>query len=69
MFLKIETDDGVSGWGEPVIEGGAVGVDHVRPADTRPGQCPDDLRGQQLPAMRISGRKVLQIDAGATGLG
>jgi galactonate dehydratase len=23
MFLKIETDEGVSGWGEPVIEGRA----------------------------------------------
>lgn len=24
MFLKIETDEGVVGWGEPVIEGRAV---------------------------------------------
>ena len=23
MFLKIETDEGISGWGEPVIEGRA----------------------------------------------
>ena len=23
MFLKIETDDGISGWGEPVLEGRA----------------------------------------------
>ena len=26
MFLKIETDEGVSGWGEPVIEGRASTV-------------------------------------------
>ena len=25
MFLKIETDEGVVGWGEPVIEGRAYG--------------------------------------------
>jgi galactonate dehydratase len=23
LFLKIETDDGVSGWGEPILEGHA----------------------------------------------
>lgn len=23
MFLKIETDEGIVGWGEPVIEGGS----------------------------------------------
>ncbi len=27
MFLKIETDEGVIGWGEPVIEGGARSVE------------------------------------------
>ena len=27
MFLKIETDEGVSGWGEPVIEGRARSVE------------------------------------------
>ncbi len=27
MFLKIETDDGVVGWGEPVIEGRARTVE------------------------------------------
>ncbi len=24
MFLKIETDEGLSGWGEPVLEGRAL---------------------------------------------
>lgn len=27
MFLKIETDEGVAGWGEPVIEGRARTVE------------------------------------------
>lgn len=27
MFLKVETDEGVTGWGEPVIEGRARSVD------------------------------------------
>ena len=27
MFLKIETDEGVTGWGEPVIEGRARTVE------------------------------------------
>ena len=27
MFLKIDTDEGVSGWGEPVIEGRARSVE------------------------------------------
>lgn len=27
MFLKIETDEGVVGWGEPVIEGRAKSVE------------------------------------------
>ena len=27
MFLKIETDEGISGWGEPVIEGRARTVE------------------------------------------
>ena len=35
------------------------------PVDVRPGQRPDDLCGKQLPAVRIGGRQVLQIDAGA----
>ena len=26
MFLKIDTDEGISGWGEPVIEGKAATV-------------------------------------------
>jgi galactonate dehydratase len=26
LFLKIETDDGVAGWGEPVVEGRATTV-------------------------------------------
>ena len=26
LFLKIETDDGISGWGEPVLEGRAQTV-------------------------------------------
>ncbi len=26
LFLKIETDEGISGWGEPVIEGKALTV-------------------------------------------
>ena len=24
LFLKIETDDGIAGWGEPVVEGRAA---------------------------------------------
>ena len=27
MFLKVETDEGVTGWGEPVIEGRARSVE------------------------------------------
>ena len=27
LFLKIETDEGISGWGEPVIEGRATTVE------------------------------------------
>lgn len=27
MFLKIDTDSGISGWGEPVIEGKARSVE------------------------------------------
>ena len=27
LFLKIETDEGISGWGEPVIEGRAATVE------------------------------------------
>ena len=26
LFLKIETDEGITGWGEPVIEGKAATV-------------------------------------------
>jgi galactonate dehydratase len=29
LFLKIETDEGVVGWGEPVIEGKALTVQTV----------------------------------------
>ena len=25
LFLKIDTDEGITGWGEPVLEGRAVG--------------------------------------------
>ena len=46
MFLKIETDEGISGWGEPVIEGRARTVEAavqefaeqlvgIRPGETR----------------------------------
>jgi len=27
LFLKIETDEGIAGWGEPVIEGRAATVE------------------------------------------
>lgn len=27
LFLKIETDEGIAGWGEPVIEGKAASVE------------------------------------------
>ena len=27
LFLKIETDEGISGWGEPIIEGRAATVE------------------------------------------
>ena len=54
---------GLPAVGEPVVERGAVGVDHVRPVDPGPRQRPDDLRGKQLPAVRIGGRQVLQVDA------
>ena len=27
MFVKIETDEGISGWGEPVVEGHAKTVE------------------------------------------
>ncbi|TLX57026.1 D-galactonate dehydratase, partial [Stutzerimonas nosocomialis] len=26
LFLKIETDEGIAGWGEPVVEGRAQSV-------------------------------------------
>lgn len=38
MFLKIETDEGVVGWGEPVIEGRARTVEA---AVHEPGRIPD----------------------------
>ena len=36
LFLKVETDEGISGWGEPVIEGRAhaVEADIDREADS-----------------------------------
>ena len=49
--------------GEPVVERGTVGVDDVRPVDAGPRQRPNDLCGKQLPAVRIGGRQVLQVDA------
>ena len=27
LFLKLSTDEGVAGWGEPVVEGRAVATD------------------------------------------
>ena len=29
LFLKVETDEGITGWGEPVIEGRARSVEAV----------------------------------------
>jgi len=46
MFLKIETDEGVTGWGEPVIEGRA------RTVETAVGELSDYLVGQD--PMRIN---------------
>lgn len=42
MFLKVETDEGISGWGEPVIEGRARTVEAAvhEFADTLVGQDP-----------------------------
>ena len=40
MFLKIETDDGITGWGEPVVEGRAATV------ATRVAELADYLVGQ-----------------------
>lgn len=40
LFLKIETDEGISGWGEPVIEGKAATV------KTAVNECMEYLTGQ-----------------------
>ena len=56
---------GVPAVGEAVVERRAVGVDHVRAVDAGPRQRPNDLRRKQLPAVRVGGRQVLQVDAGA----
>jgi galactonate dehydratase len=34
LFLKIETDEGIVGWGEPVIEGRAATVATTRSSPT-----------------------------------
>ena len=47
---------------EPLVQCGAVGVDHVRPFDVGARQRPDDLRGKQLLAVRVGDRQQLQID-------
>lgn len=45
MFLKIETDEGISGWGEPVIEGRARTVETAvhEFAETLVGRDPADI--------------------------
>lgn len=45
MFLKIETDEGISGWGEPVIEGRARTVEAAvhEFAETLVGRDPADI--------------------------
>ncbi len=48
---------------EPVVQRRAVGVDHVRASDVRSRQSPNNLRGKQLPAVRVGGGQFLQIDA------
>ncbi|APL61921.1 hypothetical protein LL12F53_29160 [Escherichia coli] len=50
MFLKIETDEGVVGWGEPVIEGRA------RTVEAAVHELGDYLIGQD-PSRRILSRR------------
>lgn len=49
MFLKIETDEGLSGWGEPVLEGRARTVE---------GGCPQALGLSDRPGSRADQRSL-----------
>lgn len=49
MFLKIETDEGVTGWGEPIIEGRA------RTVEAAVHELGDYLIGQDPASITISG--------------
>ena len=50
MFLKIETDEGITGWGEPVIEGRA------RTVETAVAELADYLIGKIRHASMICGK-------------
>ena len=56
LFLKIETDDGIVGWGEPIIEGRAATVATCveELSDYLVGRDPQQHRG--LVAGVVSGR-------------
>lgn len=49
LFLKIETDEGISGWGEPVVEGKAHTV------QTAVEELMDYLIGQDPSGLKIHG--------------
>lgn len=53
LFLKIETDEGVHGWGEPVVEGRAATV------QTAVSELADLLVGQDPLASRTCGRRCI----------
>jgi L-alanine-DL-glutamate epimerase-like enolase superfamily enzyme len=61
LFLKIETDDGVAGWGEPVVEGRATTV----------AACVEELSDYLIGVIhatsRISGRSCIAVGSIAAG--
>ena len=50
LFLKVETDEGITGWGEPVVEGRA----HTVAAAV--AELADYLIGKDPPRSKITGR-------------
>ncbi len=64
MFLKMETDAGITGWGEPVIEGRARTVETAVAefADLLVGQDPRHINGSCRTIIRGSNKAALGMD-------